>query len=208
MTDANYWTQESFYDEFQENIAGICRKAARDIPGIDVDDLYQNYWVWACTPRNWKQLETMEPGLIVTSAKRKIRELARDLRIKTMEDRGEYMYTTGEIRGLLAECIWDDISMVPDIEGHIDVRRAFATLSPAQKNAIFRRYALGIHLEGGSAEQKAESRGVTRIAEYLNIGGGPGIEIPLDGVDYYHRGGKTTTIGAQHWADIQEDRGW
>lgn len=204
-----HWDQDSFAREFWDVAWNISQRAARDIPGLETADVFQGLWEWVFEQKNWNEVQTFAKGLAITALKRQARKMARKMREQEMEDRGQYLYRTPEIRALLERAMWDDISETPDVDGYIDIQRAFAILSEAQKRAVFKRYGLGMHLTAGSSDQSNESAAVQRITQYLNIGGGPNIEIPLDNADHYveHRkhgtASKATPDQLNEWRESQ-----
>lgn len=82
---------------------------------------------------------------------------------------GSFVYTPRMVRGLLAEAAWEEAENCPDVDGKVDILMAWATLSPASKAAVFRRYGQGVSdTDLSEAESRAARRGVDSITHQLN----------------------------------------
>ena len=176
-----YWTWEGFEDEFRETIAGIAQKASWDMPGMEVDDLRQELWLYAW--ENWDNLQVMEAGLVVKSLKRAANKAARREKLDYLEFRGVHLYTTGEVRGLMERIRWDTITETPDLEGYIDVMDAYKSLTPNRRTILYRKYGLEAALS--ESDRRTERRAIQEMTEYLNLGKGHSGELSYEDIDNY-----------------------
>ena len=88
-------------------------------------------------------------------------------------EREDYMYFSGSViysgemvERILADAVWVELGPGVDVEGRVDVSRAFEKLSQAQKNAVYRRFALKESKD--VVDDKSLERGIRNITNALN----------------------------------------
>lgn len=80
-----------------------------------------------------------------------------------------YVYTPAQIRHHLETTTWSDVEAAPDLDARADMIAAWQRLSPATRQAVYKRYGVGLYSqELTEAERKAANRGVDEMANYMN----------------------------------------
>ena len=131
--------------------------------------------------REWKHYE----GANADQARANFNKAANQYLAKESMDymhfTGSFVYTPALVRSILENSAWSLIRECPDVEGRVDVREAFETLTPIQQSAVFRRYGLKVPSNETTAnEQKNCRRGVDNICARLNRRAGKARTYTLD----------------------------
>lgn len=88
-------------------------------------------------------------------------------------EREDFMYFSGSViysgemvERILGESAWAELEPGVDVEGRVDVRRAFERLTMAQKVAVYQRF--GLKMSTTEIDRKHLGRGVHSITNFLN----------------------------------------
>lgn len=153
-----------FCMEYQERVKAIARRQHMDSRIFTVDDVEQA--VWLAFAQRWQSIRQYHEGQIVKLARRSAAEWCKRERLDYSFFQGKVIYTTEEVKRILRESTWEDLGPGIDVEGRVDVRAAFQSLTKSQRENVFRTYGLKETLVG--APQVSASRGVRAITDYLN----------------------------------------
>lgn len=160
------WTYEDFYATFDKRFTAMAYNANWSGSGDDMEDLLQ--WLWMHFYEIWDRAQHWTEKTILTHARREVKTHAKVERIAYQEFRCEYIYDTHMVKVYLQTCLWSDLDECPDVDARVDLKAAWAGLTPAQQDAIHGYYQLGKRYLEGSKEARAFARGIKELTYQLN----------------------------------------
>lgn len=132
---------------------------------FSVDDIEQEIWLKLAS--EWKRVKDLDEDQISYLAYQAAATYCAKQRNDYMYFTGNVLYSGEMVEKILAESAWADLEPGVDVEGRVDVLRAYRQISGAQQDALFRRFALK---ESTSPKLKSAAieRGIQSITNYLN----------------------------------------
>lgn len=154
-----------FYMEHKETVERIARQQHKRSKIFSVDDVEQA--IWLAFAQRWLAIRSYPAKSVVQLARMAAAEWCKKERLDYSYFLGKVIYTTEEVKRILRESTWEDLGPGIDVEGRVDVRAAFKSITPAMQRNVFRIYGLKDR-EASSAVQVSASRGVRAITDHLN----------------------------------------
>ena len=153
-----------FYMEHLEVVQRIARLQHKRSRIFTVEDLEQA--IWLTFAQRWEHIRTYPSKNVDQLARMAAAEWCKKERLDYSYFLGKVIYTTEEVKRILRESAWEDLGPGIDVEGRVDVRAAFKSLTPNMQRNVFRLFGLKEKLVG--APQVSASRGIRAITDYLN----------------------------------------
>lgn len=147
----------------------IARREHRKMPGCSVEDMEQAIWEHAT--RELRYYLGKGANTIETYMTRAAKQFWSKERTDYMYFTGSYAYTPADVRRILEASAWSEADGCPDVEGRMDVRSAFLTLTKIQAKAVFKMYGLKEDSEAFTPlERRNVLRGIDNMTHRLNSG--------------------------------------
>ncbi len=163
-------------------VESVARTVAREYPGVDHEDLYQDMCLWVLEHGGSLKIEEEKGTRYIIYRAAHI--LAGQERAEQLRMTAQYNYRPADVRRILETAFggreeWLQ-SFVPDdaasikstgtdgLDVTIDVRTAIEEMSPEDAEIIMSRYARGLVPDPNSAERKRLNRAVDRLCESIN----------------------------------------
>ncbi|WP_029090092.1 hypothetical protein [Brevibacterium album] len=158
---------EADVDDFDviTEIYNAARRARTSNDILSLEDLEQELWVfWLEHGSIQDYTDAKKRSLLSQEARKRLRAE----RVDYMHFSGAFHYTPDAVRKVLREYSWAEITDIHDVEGKADVDSAFAKLTHAQRENLFRMFALDEADRMSHAEKVSAYRAVDRICDTLN----------------------------------------
>lgn len=161
-------------------VEGVARTLAATYRLVEAEDVEQE--IWLALAANWRYLDGKEDAYVRSAAKRAGASYCERERYDYTFNTAQFVYTTRDLRGLLAEAFFEDAAWLDlprkefgavesVMSGGLavamwDMAEAFGRLKPHEAAAIRKRYATDKPLS--PAERKSVERGIDAMAVILN----------------------------------------
>ena len=153
-----------FCEEYGDQIKAIARNQHKSSSIFEADDVEQA--IWMAFASRWMSVRHYSSRKILKIARQAGAEWCKKERLDYAFFQGRVIYTTEEVKRILRESTWEALGPGIDVEGRVDVRAAFASLTKGQRENVFRLY--GLKEKVTPAQLVQVSRGVRAITDYLN----------------------------------------
>jgi len=150
-------------DEFREKVDKAARSVAGSNNQVEWEDVSQDMWVWMLeNPKQYNNYTQLEDPF------RELKKIAKQSIYKQNNANeyftGNYTYTTGEVRGLLGEYLFD--VTLESVSEHVDLTEGLLLLRDLNKNQfnnIINKWVRGVEGNPGRTNEA-----VTRLAQMMN----------------------------------------
>lgn len=159
---------QELYIEHSALVSRIAKREHKGAMTVSVEDVDQAIWLFLF--ENVRHLTGYTVNGIADLATKSARKYLLKERIDYMHFMGNFIYTPEIVEQYLTDAVWSNVEDVPDIDGRVDVTDEFNKLPLPQKQALFKKYALGENPDREDhAIRKAIDRAVVRITNNLNL---------------------------------------
>lgn len=137
-------TKPRMTNEFVETHMATVQKQARQQHKqsqlFSTEDIEQAIWLHMA--ENFTYVMDKDAQEISKYAYRAAATYCKEQREDFMYFSGSILYSGEMVERILSDAVWVELGPGVDVEGRVDVGRAFEKLPPAQKNVVYRRFAL------------------------------------------------------------------
>lgn len=153
-----------FVNEHMATVQKQARQQHKQSQLFAVEDIEQAIWLHMA--QNFTYVMDKDAQEISKYAYRAAATYCKEQREDYMYFSGSVLYSGEMVERILADAVWVELGPGVDVEGRVDVGRAFEKLSYAQKNAVYRRFALKESKD--VVDDKSLERGIHNITNALN----------------------------------------
>lgn len=158
---------DDFLRTYDAEIESVASREVGSRHYLDPDDTAQA--IRESVLDEWKHFKGRTLKEVRAMFKRRARQYIAKEVTDYMHFTNSYVYTPAQIRHHLETTTWSDVDDAPDLDARADMLAAWQRLSPATRQAVYKRYGLGHYSsELTDAERKAANRGVDEIAAHMN----------------------------------------
>lgn len=155
---------EAFVREHMDIVQKQARQQHKQSNLFSIEDIEQAIWLHMA--ENFTYVKDKTPEEISKYAYRAAATYCKEEREDFVYFSGGALYSGQMVERILADAVWVELGPGIDVEGRVDVERAYEKLTPSQKRAVYERFAL--KMSKSVLDDKSLERGIHNITNYLN----------------------------------------